>query len=803
MASEDTTLELKFAVLLKIGYEPGAERRFSFHIYPSKRLDATAIRDGRAKAHACHHRAPAVHVVHIPDVILPCGNGAGVPVAVGDGVSNGNGNEPRACGVLKLHVSLDGLRWRLGNPSTETLFVSTLNIDVFDHIANSGGEDCMNQAGSVRIPLIHLLAQQNAATVLRYAVGIPGMRVKHYNKGVLCIMPAKPARIWLRSQPTEVALRDPSQLEAIAQCALSVNLSLFEEQMMRWIEFFERQVSTRYECTNGINVWRYDSRVGPEPFEAYIGAPLPEPNLRYYEQALQIVLARYDLTPARWLAVADLDSPQRSSMAERVLCETLTLFVCVCNYIPDEVYANVSSISKGQGRGRGSRDKVGGGGGHAVLTAELIESFDFCRVRRALDCEDSALEINFQFYELHKLYREQYARMTPALRRLVEVAHLYHSTLWLVGVSSAQINEERMGDVKEMDAHMHVALVPKAMWLDWCRRGSGGGGSGSTIDPAVMPTASAEWGDTEQAIERSRHCHGVMINEGTGFLEPTGEDDTLDMRTILYQLLGDAAGPAFELARKVYGYKRGAPSGFYKLVVGIYTPAFLLRGGTACGFVPCYRDDLGKYVVRFQDATADRERQMVAVRMLPPISRAAWEEVQRVAADLYPVGPLEHANLHDTTRDAPWVKAARANVEQAAQKLRRLAIAHSLAPPSSSSSSSSSPSSSSLSLSGFGHDDRVPVMYYLKYEACTRDALDALVSAVTRRLFTSSSAVMHSPRDPTRDVEIEVSDATVASSQRIVTFRFVLDAVDVSEERVSPDLGAFRVVLWTRPLVVA
>jgi hypothetical protein len=388
----------------------------------------------------------------------------------------------------------------------------------------------------------------------------------------------------------------------------------------------------------------------------------------------------------------------------------------------------------------------------------LIESFDFCRPRRTLDCEDSALEIFFQHFELHKLYQQR-AVISNSLRRLIEVAHCYHPMLWLVGVTSAQINEEKLDQVEELDAHMHVALVPKAMFAQWCLRGRS-----LTNQAETMPNGGAEWGDDQRSLERSARSRGVMVIEGTGFLEPTGENATLDLQSALYHLLGTEAGPAFELARKVYGYSRGAPSGFYKVVVGMYTAAFLQRGGTACGFVPCYADDLSRYAVRFQDVTADRERKNIAVRMLPPASRAVLAEVERVSVDLYPVGPLEHANLRDYDNDSDVLQTARRNVAlclTALNKLARRITSNTAVVPM-----------------------RTSLVYYLKYEACTLEALSALVGAVQRVL---ASRVCHMVQlNGTQQAEVE----------------FTLESVGITEERVAHDFGMFRVALQVAvPLV--
>lgn len=688
-------LRLGGQLVLSITTFPRDERRFSVHVWPSASLQPEAVTRTAPTAselahrrHPClHHTAREVHVIHLSHA------------------SSAGKLAPQ--GVLDVTLSLDGVAWRLGVADAKTMLAASLNIDVYNHVSNAHDEDTLNLCGSAIMPLVALAWQGNATAAVRSPLYVPGERANNLTRGELVCPPMEggAARVMLDGAAWVVQM-ERSVFERMVTSIMQPDAAALTAPVRRWVEAFGR-LKPRYRCMRGINAYSWDARLCRVPMYGYVCRPAPPDRADVYEHLLRVVFRRVGCTEQQFMATPleshtpygkysphgcvptiekfcqHASEPRRATLPERVLTEVLGTAVHWMPYLLDQV-------------GDGADARTG------KMNRRNIESFDFARMLLKLDCEDGGKEVVIEFMALVALRATRSggsgAVVSPALARLVEVACMYIPFMWLVAVSSIEINEDHMERLDDLPAHMHAALVPASMWRAW------------TADVREQPPLPA-WCD-DDAVRRSARAPGVLIIEGTGFLDGTGDDPTLEQRTLLYNVVASQAGAAWNNARKEFGFNRGAPSGFYKILVVSYSPAWAEHG--LCGFVPMQAGDTGNYGLRFQDVNApqaDRARwASIRFRPLPALTVDERRVVERVALEHYPLAalPLPSGSATFVYRRAEPVadtlRAQLATLVANDATLRDAAATH--------------------------HCTAVPVRWYLNYANMTPDAADAIVRAL-------------------------------------------------------------------------
>lgn len=675
----------RFVLLLKV--YPQDEHRFSIHTWLSNNLDATAVTkvssNGEDRSslpsgdclsspggrhHPClHHSAKGVHVRHLP---RRTGHAGGVK-------------------LMKIELDMETLGWTFDAANRSQLLRSCLNVDVYNHVLNTHDEDSMNLCGSCVVPLAMFGWTVNNNKAITADVYVPGERAHQMTRGSFTC-PAfenEAPRVLVDGRGWQVRMTENQATKLITEI-MQPDVQLVLGPMQRWKAVFDK-LAPRYQCMRGINAFYYDARLCRLPMYAYICRRVPLDGAEFFEYTLKAVLDRLGHTEQEFLSVDITTSPwvtgsiigpvgcvgkqvPRSALPERVLTEVLGSVIHCMPYLMDQ----------------NARGLDPDGHMHRIN----IESFDFCRALLKLDCEDGAMEAIMEFMSLVQLD----GSLSPALAHLVKVARMYVPFLWLVGVSSMEINEEKMGNVRNMGAHMHAAFVPWNQWIHWSRN-----------DPNAK--ARPAWA-TDEAVRNSAFAPGVLLVEGTGYLDGSGDDPTLGDRQLVYNVVSTQLPSKWDRARKEFGFVRGGPSQFYKLLVVAYSPVWAEYG--QCGFVPMIEGDKSHYGLRFQDINVLQQEESrwrnICFRALPSLNADEIVLVHQAANQHYPLSSLSKPTCPET-----FYAACQQPATEMVHKLAKLLI-------------KSSKSRREYS----GPVRRVPVRWFISYSNMNNSTISSLSDAL-------------------------------------------------------------------------
>ena len=413
---------------------------------------------------------------------------------------------------------------------------ANLNIDIWSHLSNKHGETCLNQCGSVRVPIRQLLA---ASSTTKINITIPSWNdpngvnkdtsVENY-KGTIEI--SSGASFHINGQPVPIPSHQMyefyGQIDRFKQ-------DVFQHYIGSCVAMFKKLQST-WPATKTINAYVYNGRSGLLPAAAFLGNRTGGTDANYFLNAAKTVLAREGIPIEQFNWLAD-------SRAPPMLGRVLTLAANLMAYVPDIVYLP----------SRSDRRK---------FLRKALESFDLARTRWGGDCEDLALEIVLEAAELSLLPKEQLSR---PLSQMQQLRSMYVIAMCLGGVSSAEINGD-YGQLKQMGAHMWSVMIWKPLWNHWWQAGNGKSVSAaSSSSPMTEPPGG----------------HYVLILEGTGFLQPEAARRDVSTEELAQAVIEESgSAKAFRGLRKWFFYKHGRRSRFYQTVQVLFTNEYLIEART-------------------------------------------------------------------------------------------------------------------------------------------------------------------------------------------------------------------------------
>lgn len=185
----------------------------------------------------------------------------------------------------------------------------------------------------------------------------------------------------------------------------------------------------------------------PLPASAYaMLMPASELDVPYYEQLVQVALARAGLTEHEGLRLAELALEQRGHEFERhafaTLCtRAMTVFAVSQCYMDDFFNRNVA--------GKRWKDS----------DVEGDEDFKLCRLCGGDDCEGCAQEVHMHVRSLQRAPPASVERMSPLLRAVRRYLRLFVSTLTLGAVTNKKLTATQLNQNNVM-AHTFAVLVP-------------------------------------------------------------------------------------------------------------------------------------------------------------------------------------------------------------------------------------------------------------------------------------------------------------------------------------------------------
>jgi hypothetical protein len=476
-----------------------------------------------------------------------------------------------------------------------------LNFDCFSSVQNKHGTFCINQAGSIYVPLNQLIDLSNKDKTVTLSLRIPAS--PDIEKGKL-ILDLKSGNILLDNVNVK-NIRIKHDLSG------NQGKELMKNYVKSCWETFQK-IKPTWDIIKSIHAFEYVSRAGTLPACMYHSFDVPDSTEDYWLNALKICLSRdlennYSLDEFR-------NGNTGLEYEARIMVECCTLYVNYCKYITDKIDTNNRNQSNFY-----DKKKI-----------RLIESFDLVRPRHAGDCEDFGKEEMIESLEIEDLTKILQRDLKfglfndPGLVRLSNARNKYYSFASLGGVSSATINGD-YGQLDRMGAHEYLIFIPKHYFYEMMLRTYGKNGH-------------------ELINENDKNIGKdvpVMVGEGTGMLRPDGKGNESDLQINARRYLegNDFSGIAFDGLRKMYYYDRTSGSRFYQTITTLFSNEFFHRNKNYGEFVMIYnnyQNNKGKsYGVRFTDVTSKDEKPQLYVQ--PRIPNVLYTFMKEIQENEYPI----------------------------------------------------------------------------------------------------------------------------------------------------------------------
>lgn len=423
----------------------------------------------------------------------------------------------------------------------ELLWAANVNVDLWSRVTNKQGVSCLNQSGSLKVPLYTLLSMQKrnnnedaSPSPLTARIEVPSWVPEDHpndkalnDKGTLTL---DKVSVLLDDEPLEPPpLSFVHSLGRIETFQTHTFASYINSCMA-----LSRTMEPTWPAVHRVNSFVYRCRSGLLPACAFLLNRTGGTQGTYFVRAAEQVLRRSGraIGTFDWL---------RDAYGPVALAEVLTLAANLMAYVPDIVFLPSREHRK------------------AYLRCAL-ESFDLARTRLGGDCEDLALEILLEAAELLECDLKRVdSDLRAPLSQMKQLASMYVFAMTLGGVSSAEINGD-YGKLKRMGAHMWSMMIWRELWDRWRENGNG---------PAAP----------RGEMRAPPGGHYVLCLEGTGFLRPDPADDgeaTAEER--LQELLeACAAKGTMAGARKRFLFRLDHEGHFYRTAQVMFTRDYLGR----------------------------------------------------------------------------------------------------------------------------------------------------------------------------------------------------------------------------------